>query len=78
MWFVGDCGQAIIDGVAVPPHTKQLGSTALIRASQGGHTESVRLLVKSGADKNAKENVRILGFYFHSFVVSFQPFYILT
>jgi hypothetical protein len=37
----------------------QHGSTALICASAKGHAACVRLLVKSGADKDAENNVRI-------------------
>ena len=36
----------------------QTGGTALISAAEKGHTECVRLLVESGADKDAADNVR--------------------
>ncbi len=36
----------------------QDGFTALMSAAQQGHTDCVRLLVKGGADKEAKDNVR--------------------
>jgi hypothetical protein len=37
----------------------QSGRTALIQAAQNGHTDCVRLLVQAGADKDAKDNVRV-------------------
>jgi hypothetical protein len=36
----------------------QDGWTALISAAQEGHTDCARLLVKAGANKEAKNNVR--------------------
>jgi hypothetical protein len=37
----------------------QGGWTALIRAARFGHTDCVRLLLDAGADKEAKDHVRI-------------------
>ena len=37
----------------------QYGSTALICATQSGHAECVRLLIDAGADKEAKDVVRV-------------------
>ena len=37
----------------------QRGCTALIRAAQFGHAECVELLVNGGADKEAKDEVRV-------------------
>ena len=34
--------------------------TALIIAAHRGHTDSIRLLLDAGADKEAKDNVRAL------------------
>ena len=39
----------------------QDGRTALIQASWNGYSEVVKALVASGADLNAKNNVRISG-----------------
>ncbi len=40
-------------------HTRaQSGYTALIRATENGHVDCVRLLLDAGADKNAKDVVR--------------------
>ena len=36
----------------------QCGETALIAAAEWGRTDCVRLLLESGADKNARNNVR--------------------
>ena len=36
----------------------QYGRTALIRAAQDGHTETVSVLVEAGADVNLQEKVR--------------------
>ena len=51
------CGGAVI--LHLMPNT-QKGSTALIVAAERGHTECARLLVEGGADKDAKNNVRVL------------------
>ena len=37
----------------------QLGFTALIRAAECGHVDCVRLLIDAGADKEAKNEVRM-------------------
>ncbi len=37
----------------------QFGYTALIWAAQKGHTDCVRLLIDTGANKEAKESVRV-------------------
>jgi ankyrin repeat protein len=42
------------------PHTTQHGWTPLIWAAHGGHTECMRLLLGAGADKGAKDNVRVM------------------
>ncbi len=42
----------------------QDGSTALICAARYGHTECVRLLAESGADKEAKTIVRFMMFLY--------------
>ena len=39
---------------------RQDGSTVLIHAAANGHTDSVRLLLESGADMEAKNDVRIM------------------
>ena len=36
------------------------GDTALMAAAEKGHTECVRLLLDSGADKEAKNNARVV------------------
>ena len=41
----------------------QSGNTALIGAGYGGHEDCVRLLVDAGADKEAKDDVRVTGFF---------------
>ena len=38
----------------------QNGSTALITAAFGGHTDCVRLLAEAGADKEARDEVRCI------------------
>ena len=38
--------------------TPQSGDAALMLASRNGHTDCVRLLMESGADKDAKNKVR--------------------
>ena len=38
----------------------QDGSTVLIHAAANGHTDSVRLLLESGADMEAKNDVRVI------------------
>ncbi len=41
-------------------HThSQDGCTALLRAAESGHADCVRLLLDAGADKNAKNRVRV-------------------
>jgi hypothetical protein len=40
----------------------QRGMSALIRAASEGHTDCVRMLLEGGADKNIKNNVRVLDF----------------
>ena len=37
----------------------QDGSTALICAAESGHADCVQLLLNAGADKNAKDEVRV-------------------
>ena len=48
------------NGMMSRPHTigTQSGRTALIRAANGGHTDCARLLLESGANVDAKSNVR--------------------
>ena len=43
-------------------HTQEDDNTALILAAAGGHTDCVRLLLKAGADIEAKNNVRYMHF----------------
>ena len=50
------------------PFDIQGGYTALIYSAMYGHSECVRLLVESGANKEAKTDVRI------AYSVSFQAF----
>ena len=40
------------------PLCAQEGSTVLINAAENGHADCVRLLLESGADMEAKNNVR--------------------
>ncbi len=42
---------------------RQDGRTALIWAAEKGRTDIVRLLLESGSDKEAKQNVRRMGFF---------------
>jgi ankyrin repeat protein len=46
----------------------QNGSTALILAADNGHTGFVRMLLDAGADKDAKNSVRVLDLWLHAFV----------
>jgi ankyrin repeat protein len=38
----------------------QRGGTALLRAARDARTDCLRLLVEAGADKNAKDDVRVV------------------
>jgi hypothetical protein len=44
-----------------PPTLNQEGSTALLCASDGGHTEAVKVLLEAGANKEAVDKVRLCG-----------------
>jgi len=44
----------------------QRGTTALMSASESGHTKIVQHLLKAGANKDAKDNVRNRNSYKHT------------
>lgn len=59
-------------------HFAQDGSTVLINAAANGHADCVRLLLESGADMEAKNNVRAAVaharvWFLHEFGNSLQP-----
>jgi hypothetical protein len=56
-----NCNQALSDFVfdGDGASDSQDGRTALIYAAQYGRTDCVRLLIDAGADKEARNNVRV-------------------
>ena len=50
----------------------QLGWTALIAAAVMGHLDCVRLLIDAGADKEARNKVRVRVGSFHRFYLHVQ------
>ena len=52
------CGAWVLHGVG-ECNTWQLGWTALMHAASKGRADCVRLLIDAGADKEAKDNVRV-------------------
>ncbi len=50
------CAQWFISGVE---SDSQTGWTALMRAAARGHADCARLLIDAGADKDARNNVRV-------------------